>query len=204
MYIRILLLGLILFTACKKVENTTEPQNIEPEVFFAIGDVKVNGQSAKIGQHLKNGDVIETGAESYLEAKFATQSAFRIREDSKVTVNVDKNVSLSVEKGKVLNILEKRSQYLVRTPSAVAAVRGTIFFVNVVNDNKTYFCACNGTVAIEDDNHKELTELSSPHHKPNYCERENGQLKMADATMADHDDLEIFNFMYRLDKAIGE
>ena len=195
---------LFIIVGCKQVEVTAEVTQIEPEVFFAIGQVTINGQSAKIGQKINNGDVVETGAQSYLEAKFQKQSAFRIREDSRIVFNIDDHITLSVEKGKVLNILEKHSRYLVRTPSAVAAVRGTIFFVSVIDDNKTYYCACNGTIAIQDDQQRELTSLSSSHHKPGYCEREGSDLSMADAEMLDHDDIEIFELMYRMDQASNE
>ena len=197
----LLFTGMIALISCKQVEVTTEVTRLEPQVFFAIGEVTINGQPAKIGQKINNGDIVETGAQSYLEAKFQKQSAFRIREDSRVVFNIDKMITLSVEKGKVLNILEKRSQYLVRTPSAVAAVRGTIFFVSVIDDNKTYYCACNGTIAIENDQHNLLTTLTSSHHKPNYCEHQGDSLSMADAEMLDHDDIEIFELMYRMDQA---
>ena len=193
--------GLFIFMSCKQVEEKKEITQLEPQVFFAIGDVNINSQPAKIGQKINNGDIVETGAQSFLEAKFQKQSAFRIRENSRVVFNIDKSITLSVEKGKVLNILEKRSQYLVRTPSAVAAVRGTIFFVSVIDDNKTYFCACNGTIAIENDQQKLLTTLTSSHHKPNYCERDGDNLTMEDAEMLDHDDIEIFELMYRMDQA---
>ena len=203
MYLRTLLLGFVVFISCEKMDIKVEITKDGPEVFFAIGDVTINGQAAKIGQQINDGDVVETGVESYLEAKFGKQSAFRIRKESKVVFNIDDQVTLSVEKGNVLNILEKKSRYLVRTPSAVAAVRGTIFCVSVINDNKTYFCACNGTIVIEDDHQKEMTTLSSAHHQPNYVERNENELSLSDAGMIDHDDLEIFDFMYRLDQAIS-
>jgi hypothetical protein len=177
----------------------TEQATVIPKVHYLIGDVNINGSVVKINQEIKNGDVVETGAESYLEANFGKQSAFRIREDSRVAINLTDQLSLDVQKGKVLNILEKRSSYLVRTPAAVAAVRGTIFFVNVVDDDNSYFCACNGTISIEDFNKHELTRLSSGHHQPAVFNKQN---IMNEAGMADHDDLEIFEFMYRLDNAV--
>ena len=202
MYLRFFLLSFLLLVACKKVDVKVETQESAPKVFFAIGNVTVNGQTAKIGQKINDGDIFETGSESFLEAKFNTQSAFRVREESRVIFNTGDGITLTVEKGKVLNILEEDRHFQVRTPSAVAAVRGTIFFVSVINDNKTYFCACNGTVAIEDDHNKELTSLSSAHHMPNFCDRDGEKLSMESADMMDHDDLEIFGLMYRMDKAV--
>lgn len=201
MFLRFSLLIIsIALISCVKLK--TEIVQVAPTVHFTIGDVSINGQSVKIGQEIKDGDIVETGEQSYLEAWFGKQSAFRVREDSRVVFNISDQVTPEVQKGKIMSILEKKSNYQVRTPAAVAAVRGTIFFVSVLSNEQTYFCACNGSVAIEDDQHKELTLLSSSHHQPGICAEEDGELTIQDAQMADHDDLEIFNFMYRMDQAI--
>jgi len=176
----------------------------KPTVYFLLGDSKINGNPVKLGQEVLNGDLIETGSESYLEVKFGKQSAFRVREETQVVYNFDGAINLNIIQGKVLNILEKNSNYKVRTPTAVAAVRGTIFFASVIGPDKSYFCACNGSIAIEDDNQISLTNLSSPHHQSNFCERQDNKLQMDQAGMMQHDDLEIFEFMYRLDKAVKE
>lgn len=197
---------LALFTLLLSCSQFQKPlaEKVNPKVNFLIGDVNINGGPAKSGYQIQNGDIVETGSQSYLEAHFGKQSAVRIREESKVIFNITDNIVLDVQNGSVLNILEKRSRYLVKTPSAVAAIRGTIFFTNILDEHNTYFCACNGTIAIEDNNGKALNQLSSAHHMPNIYSLENGEVGIQQAGMQDHTDLEIFEFMYRLDQATKE
>ncbi|KAA3612476.1 MAG: hypothetical protein D8M58_20135 [Calditrichaeota bacterium] len=196
------LLTLFTLISCEYTKKKEVTLAGKPSVYFLIGDASINGQPVSLGQEIFNGDLIETGKESFLEVKFGKQSAFRVREESQVTYNFDGSINLNIVKGKVLNILEKNSKYKVRTPTAVAAVRGTIFFVSVIDQDKSYFCACNGTISIEDDKQTELTNLSSAHHHSNFSERTDDKLEMDHAGMMQHDDLEIFDFMYRLDNAV--
>lgn len=193
---------LVALFACDYNYSREKEVSGKPTVYFTLGTVTINKNPVKLGQEILNGDLIETGKESSLEVKFGRQSAFRVREESQVVYNFDKAINLNIIQGKVLNILEKDSNYKVRTPTAVAAVRGTIFFTSVIDANKSYFCACNGTIAIEDEKQTMLTSLSSAHHQSNFSERSNDQLQMNTASMMQHDDLEIFEFMYRLDNAI--
>ena len=198
-----LLLVFSIMLSCNQIQKVVV-ENITPKVHFLIGEVNINGNPAKYGYTIQDGDIIETGSKSYLEAYFGKQSAVRIREESRVVFNISDKIVLNVQKGKVLNILEKKSKYTVKTPTAVAAVRGTIFFASVLDEKRTYFCACNGTIAIEDNQHKELNKLSSSHHMPNIYELENDDVGISDAGMQEHTDLEIFEFMYRLDQATKE
>jgi hypothetical protein len=198
----ILFILIILISSCDYTyqEQENAPKS-KPVVYFRLGDAAINDKPVKIGQELLDDDVIITGPESYVEVKFGQQSGFRIREQSEVQVHLKDDLDLDVKKGKVLSILEKHSRYSVRTPAAVAAVRGTIFFVAAIDPDSSYFCACNGTISIEEKNGTEVKRLSSAHHQANFCEKENGQPNMTTAGMYEHTDLEIFEFMYRLDNA---
>lgn len=204
MIYKISLLVLIsLLLSCSQFQKPVA-EKVNLKVHFLIGDVSINGDPAKSGYQIQNGDVVETGSKSYLEAYFGRQSAVRVREESKVVFNIGDNIVLDVQKGTVLNILEKKSSYVVNTPTAVAAIRGTIFFANVLDENNTYFCACNGTITIEDNTGNPLNQLSSSHHMPNIYNLKNGEVAILEAGMQDHTDLEIFEFMYRLDLATKE
>ncbi|MCB9057917.1 MAG: FecR domain-containing protein [Calditrichae bacterium] len=195
--------AIFIFNACdytyQQNEETPESKAI---IYFSLGDATVNNTKVKIGQEIKDNDIIKTGHESYVEVKFGKQSGFRIREESEVLIHLKDAFSLDVKKGKVLNILEKKSRYSVRTPAAVAAVRGTIFFVAAMNADSSYFCACNGTISIENLDGTSLKQLSSSHHQANFCEENNGNPALSEAGMFEHTDLEIFEFMYRLDNAL--
>jgi hypothetical protein len=122
MWHKVYIVAMLLFLfSCSQIQKQAV-EIINPKVHFLIGEVTMNGQPAKFGYTIQNGDVIETGSQSYLEAHFGRQSAVRIREDSKVVFNITNNIELDVKKGKVLNILEKKSSYTVKMPTAVAAI----------------------------------------------------------------------------------
>lgn len=204
MILKICLFVIISFMiSCSQIQKPII-ENITPKVHFVIGEVSINSKPAKFGYTIQDGDILETSSKSYIEAYFGKQSAVRVREESRVVFNISDEIVIDVQKGKVLNILEKKSKYSVRTPSAVAAIRGTIFFANVLDEKRTYFCACNGTISLEDSQQNQLTQLSSSHHMPNITELDNGEVGLSAAEMMDHTDLEIFEFMYRLDQAIKE
>jgi len=171
------------------------------KVFYFVGNAKINGQPAKIGQIINNDDKIETGPESSLEVLLGPQSGFRVREETELFVKTGTNFSLQLNKGRVLNIVAKNNNYRVNTPTAVAAVRGTIFFSVAVDENKSYFCSCNGTVAIEDPKENPLVVLSAAHHQASFFERVGEENKRTEYGMFEHTDMEIFEFMYRIDKA---
>lgn len=59
----------------------------------------------------------------------------------------DRRVDLKF--GKLLSVLPKlRRGFTVATPLAVAAVRGTEFFIEAREDGRTYLCLCQGTLEI--------------------------------------------------------
>ena len=203
---KVLMISFLVFLliACDYTYKEKTTEQPKAAVYFTLGDVTINGLPVRTGQLLNQDDLIQTGSESLLEVKFGRQSGFSVREESEVVFNSTDEISLTVKKGKVLSMLEKNSNYSVRTPAAVAAVRGTIFFADVLNPDSVYFCACNGTIAIEDENKTKLKQLSSAHHEANFVEKENQQPVFHEAGMFEHTDLEIFQFMYRLDNAVKQ
>lgn len=200
--IYIVFIMFFLLLSCDYNYQRSETTDIPPlKVFYFVGDAKINGQPVKIDQIVNNGDKIETGKESALEVLLGPQSGFRVREESEVVVNTGPEFSLQLNKGRVLNIVSKNSNYRVNTPTAVAAVRGTIFFSVTIDQNKSYFCSCNGTVAIEDTKENPLAVFSAPHHQASFFERVGNENKRTEFGMFEHTDMEIFEFMYRIDKA---
>jgi len=201
-----LLFLLFLIVSCdynyQRSDATTADTVKPPSVYYSVGEVTINDLPTKIGQQIKDGDIIKTGDKAILETRFGKQSGFRVRENSELVYNEGERILLDVKQGTVMSIIEKNRPYSVRTPSAVAAVRGTIFFVDVLSPDSTYSCACNGTIEVQDHNNQLLKQLSSAHHHPAICEGDD--YNMIDAGMQAHSDLEIFDFMYRLDNAVKE
>lgn len=54
-----------------------------------------------------------------------------------------------LSRGRLLSVLDRlKSRFSVQTPVAVAAVRGTEFFVEAREDGRTYLCLCSGALEV--------------------------------------------------------
>jgi hypothetical protein len=128
------------------------------KVQFTLGDVKLAGASgekpALQGDQLKVSDIIITGKKSVADLVFGTSGVIRINENSRVTITsiADKtgnNTEMNMENGKVFLTLSKLrgTGFKVKTPTAVASVRGTSF--TVLSDKKgAKLSVSKGTVAV--------------------------------------------------------
>ena len=148
-----LLLLAVLAAACSSSDK-------EPEytvaVSFLVGNVKINGAEASIGDKIIEGDVISTEALSSCDVKLGS-SIIRIKEKSvmKFTkldfTEVSENTVLGLDKGKLLckpKKLMKDESFTVKTPTAVAAVRGTQFTVEADAEKTTRINVYDGKVKV--------------------------------------------------------
>lgn len=105
-----------------------------------IGDVKVTSAGVQkapaIGDVLKKGDIITTGEKSIVDLLIGTQGVIRIHEKSTINMAAlftepDNDTQLDMNNGKVYVTLTKLSKgsFKIKTPTAVASVRGTSFRV---------------------------------------------------------------------------
>jgi ferric-dicitrate binding protein FerR (iron transport regulator) len=54
-----------------------------------------------------------------------------------------------LSRGRLLSVLDRlKGRFSVQTPVAVAAVRGTEFFVEAREDGRTYLCLCSGVLEV--------------------------------------------------------
>jgi hypothetical protein len=149
-------------SACGKKEAPVPAAGTEEKLFFKIqfiiGDVKISGVSgsreAKAGENININESIITGKKSAVDVIFGASGVIRINENSRVAIKsiADKNTGdtvMDMDKGKVFITLAKLKgkSFRVKTPTAVASVRGTSF--TVVSDNKgAKLSVANGTVAV--------------------------------------------------------
>ena len=155
---------LLIFAGCGKNEAPKEaPAPVVMETFFfkvqfTLGDVKISTstgeKSAVQGDQLKTGDIIVTGKKSIVDLLFGNSGVMRVNENSKVTIDTvaDKTINdtvVNMEKGKVFLTLSKLkgTGFKVKTPTAVAGVRGTSFTV-VSDKNGAKLSVVIGTVAV--------------------------------------------------------
>jgi hypothetical protein len=109
------------------------------------GAVKVQNTSkqttdAKVGGKVLEGDTVITGADARAKIVMADRNVINVNSDTQLVITKyendaasgKKNVELNLLKGKVRNNVEQtydgeKSKFLIKTPTAVAGVRGTQF-----------------------------------------------------------------------------
>ncbi|HPA70884.1 MAG TPA: FecR family protein [Spirochaetota bacterium] len=132
-----------------------QPEEFASVTFF-VGDVKKNAVDVQIGEVLNEKDVILTGQNASCDIKIG-ESIIRVKENSKLLVsqilrqNDTENVTLGLDVGKILcrpKKLMKNENFLVRTPTAVAGVRGTLFTVEADKKKTTRIKVFNGKVGV--------------------------------------------------------
>jgi len=126
----------------------TSPAFAADGVFMIVkGDVKVISKSkmssAKVGMKVTEGDTVTTGPESRAKIVMSDKNVLNISPNSKVLIEIYKNnsatgekkVELKVDHGKVRATVEQKyddeeNTFKIKTPTAVAGVRGTDFSVS--------------------------------------------------------------------------
>ncbi|MCL2026840.1 MAG: FecR domain-containing protein [Leptospirales bacterium] len=125
-------------------------------VMFLMGDVFCNDAAVEIGVPLKQDDTIKTSELSFCDIKLG-DSLIRIKEKSTVILSSlmqsdgNENVGLELLSGKMLckpKKLLKSEQFVVKTPTAIAAVRGTDFTVETDANKTTRIKVFSGSMNI--------------------------------------------------------
>lgn len=138
----------------------------EPEsgkVTVAVGDVQVIAKAGdapvaiKAGDKVAIGSTIKTGAGARAVVVITSRSAIRIAENSEVVLEVidetvlPKKVTIDLKDGSLSALLKPNAagelDFQVRTPSGVAAARGTFFSV-AVKDGKGFAQVKEGRVDV--------------------------------------------------------
>lgn len=132
------------------------------KVTVAVGEVTATGEDGaanplKKGDTVAVGTTVKTGADSRAVVVITPRSAIRISENSEVVIEtVDEDASptqvmIDLKDGSLGALLKPQAageiDFQVRTPSGVAAARGTFYSV-VVEDGKGYAQVKEGRVEI--------------------------------------------------------
>ncbi len=141
------------------------PPSGAPKATFVKGDVTagpIGGALAKVkrGKPVAPGSTIKTGEGARAELTFPDGSVVRIGPSSELkleaaafdgktkTVKVEAEVVGGQAWAKVATLVGDDAQFKVKTQNAVAGVRGTVFRVNVEQDEATVVKVYNGSVAV--------------------------------------------------------
>jgi len=170
-------------------------QGSAPEVSYIDGTVTIDGAAASVGDAVPYGAVVTTTAGSSAEIQFNGRNAIRLSENTTFVFN-PRNLQTGSElrQGGLAFVLKGLSavtagqSFLVRTPSAVAGVRGTSFFMQVESPTSTYVCACNGDVQVLDVSGRVAKELAASHHKAVRISDAGSGPQMTDAPRLYHTD----------------
>lgn len=130
------------------------------EVIAVRGDARLgnNGPALSLGQKLEAGSDIRTGTSGRVRLRFEDGSTVVIGDNSQLLIerfehsnNKAREASLSLESGLIGQQVSRQEggKWIVRTPSAVTAVRGTEFFVEVGQDFTTAVSVQSGAVDVE-------------------------------------------------------
>ncbi len=125
-------------------------------ISFMIGDVKINSVEAQIGDIIKQNDDILTGGNSFCDIRIGG-SIIRIKAQSSVKIstllksgNIE-DTEIGLNSGKLLckpKKLLKDENFMVKTPTAVAGVRGTQFAIEADKLKTTRIKVFNGEVKV--------------------------------------------------------
>lgn len=148
----------------KSAEGYSEPGEMKAVVTKVRGDVRIRNRGsitwhdAKVNEVLSTGDTIESKDDGNIEIKLDNNNVINIKPNSqlilqKLTQDLDsgdyENL-LESNFGKIrakVNKLKDNSKFEIKTPTAIAAVRGTILYLNILpNLTTAYFENGNGTV----------------------------------------------------------
>lgn len=146
--------GLFLLS-CQKA---SEPAKVSAIVLFKVGSVMAGGKELSNGDIVRKGTEIVLGAQSLVDLQIreaASSITMRIQENSRFTLEARNGkdgpvLSPFLQTGGVLTRVEKlrgSDSYEVRTPSAIAAVRGTKFEAHVAPDGTSNLIVLDGKVA---------------------------------------------------------
>lgn len=131
----------------------------QARVEYLEGNVRIDREPAEIGAFLTPGALVTTGSDGVVEIVFGTGNALRIEENTELTLDVsDPGNGIEVTRGTFAAVFEgletigvgSDTTLRVRTPTTVAGVRGTAFFVKVESPESTYFCTCRGIIDFDD------------------------------------------------------
>lgn len=164
----LLTFSLILAFACSESGNNDQAKDSGDKensavLVFTLGNVRIQkGDVWKQGQidmQLNTGDVIETGARSRCNLVIGKDSYISIKENSKLSLDKlllkedgteETGIELKIGKS-VINPkkLLKDDKFNVKTPTAIAAVRGTKFVVETAPEKKVKISVVEGKVAFK-------------------------------------------------------
>lgn len=156
---------------------------------LAGGELTANGKLVTAGAELAEGAALRLDAgEAILE--FGSEGRLKLTGPAELRLG-PRRVTLA--SGRLLSVLNKlKGSFSVATPIAVAAVRGTEFFVEARDDGRTYLCLCAGVLEVSGTPGVSYRKaIRSEHHAAYIYSRHGKRLDRNAWKMEHHSDAEI-------------
>jgi hypothetical protein len=150
------IIGLVVCTAVLAASGCSKSTKENAYISFFMGEVTVKHGSephkAKLKDMLVDGDLVITADKSFAVIQLSGGSVCRVEKNTtlELTSVLGNEKNLTLKNGIVLSKigkLKKDEQYLVKTPLAIAAVRGTEF-MTAYNGTKTTVSVGDGKVNV--------------------------------------------------------
>jgi len=129
---------------------------LQGEVAFLTGILKINSTDATIGSRIKKDDILLTGNMSQATIQVSETAVIIMQSDSEIKFDSlaneqgkPQNISMELSRGTTFHkVLKSGTEYTVKAPTAVASVRGTSFEVSG-DSNKTRVSVVTGRVSVK-------------------------------------------------------
>ena len=160
------------------------------EVVDVLGALTAGGNTLVRGEIIDGSSPVElaAGGEATLRLE---QGLVLLKGPASFTADRD---ALALRSGSLLSVLKKlKRRWSVKTPAAVAAVRGTTFYVEA-RPEETYVCLCEGKLALSSPGREGVAHVAAKHHTA-WIIKDGARTK---STMLGHTDAEIAALKARL------
>lgn len=159
-----ILFCMILISGCSDKKKNPPVQTavaLSAFVIFSVGDVRVassdgKDKNIKTGDSINEKDLVKTGPASFAVIQLGDEAVLRIQEKSEFSIEsvaTDAKV-MKLNQGQLISKVQKLNKadsFRIKTPTTVAAVRGTEFNV-IYGNGKTLVSVGSGKVAVAAEN----------------------------------------------------
>jgi hypothetical protein len=165
---------------------------------YLQGEVTINGAPGQIGDSVASGDTIKTGSDGVCEITFEGKNIVQIQAGSLAVLNFGEiGRGIQLQSGAIAAVLKNlastqtSNRFQIDTPTTVAGVRGTSFFIKVLSQDATYFCLCNGKINLQDNSGGNQMTLEAAHHTAVEYVRKDGKISVEKQPLLYHNDAEM-------------
>ncbi len=169
-------------------------------VQYFVGDASINGKPVEFGQVVQPGDRVQIGNASSMDVVFNGQNIIHFAENTVAVLNISENAkTIDMKTGTFAGVFAKLSalggtqNLLVRTPTATGGIRGTTFFVKVLDQNDSYICACHGVVDMTNATDTKTMDVRAPHHQAFVFKKTDSGITVTPGGMEYHTDADLNN-----------